>query len=104
MHIPQDKHILDYLDDSLELSVPRDCIVFMITFSSSEGRGIEAGRLQGGRPAVARGEQRGGGWSLGSPRSLSLPGCQGPVLLQSVQQPHSDWCVNVDFIGIVFNL
>ena len=40
--------------------MPRDCIVFMITFSCSEGRGIEAGRLPGGRPAVARGEQREG--------------------------------------------
>ena len=50
MCIYQDTHILDYLDDSLELSVPRDGIVFMITFSCSEGHDIEAGRLQGGRP------------------------------------------------------
>ena len=50
MCIHQDMHILDYVDDSLDLSVPRDCIVFMITFSSSEGHDIEAGRLQGGRP------------------------------------------------------
>ena len=50
MCIHQDMHILDYVDDSLDLSVPRDCIVFMITFSCSEGHDIEAGRLQGGRP------------------------------------------------------
>lgn len=61
MCIHQDTHILDYVDDSLELSVPRDCIVFMITFSCSEGHDIEAGRLQEGRPGSGswRAEGRG---------------------------------------------
>lgn len=82
MCIHQDTHILDYWDDSLELSVPRDCIVFMITFSCSEGHDIEAGRQAAGRQAwqwllESRGE---GGGVSGSPRNLSLPGCRaGPA-------------------------
>ena len=74
---------MDYLDDSLELSVPCDCIVFMMTFSCSEGHDIEAGRQAS--LATVLGEKRGGDGISYSMCGLSLLCCQGPVLQQAVQ-------------------